>query len=180
MNYISFDMGSESMAAFCQLKGDPEGFAIDLQEYAQKLLGKDVDEKDIEYLWNEENGERVKSARLRTLISIEPNRQPAELPESHAKLNFIDGNGNVCSKNGVDIYNSSLFRFFYKKDQGLSRNVIPNPKIPFQEGAGMIIPEIESKEKERVRYKPEILIQHMMTQVIRNLVLKSSKLRNKK
>ncbi len=180
MNYISFDMGSESMAAFCQLKGEPEGFTIDLQEYAQKLLGKDVNEKDIEYLWNEENGKTVRSDRLRTLISIEPNRQPVELPESHAKLNFIDSNGNVCSKNGVDIYNNSLFRFFYKKDQGLSRNVIPNPKIPFQEGAGLIIPEIESKEKEKVRYKPEILIHHMMTQVIRNLVLKSSKLRNKK
>jgi hypothetical protein len=188
MNYISFDMGSESMAAYCQLKNNPVGFKINLQEYAQRLLGN-VKESEIEYLCDEENGKEVKSTRLKTLISIEDNRQPADLPDSHARLTFIDSKGNVIRKDGNNAYNKSLFGFFYKSDD-YSRKVIPNPKIPFQEGAGKIIPEVESKEdkskedtskeKPMVRYKPETLINHLMSQMIRNFVLRSSKLRDKR
>jgi hypothetical protein len=174
MNYISFDMGSESMAAFCHLEAKTESTPVDLQEYAQALLGEDVKEETIDYLCKD-NGD--KSPRLRTRISINDLRQPEKLPDDHAKMNFIDANGNVIKQNNNKVCDQSLFGFFYLKGQELARKVLPNPKIPFQEGARDIIPEVETKDEKRCRYEPETLIRHLMVQILSNFVFKSSQLR---
>ena len=175
MNYISFDMGSESMAAFCHLEAKAEGTSVDLQEYAQALLGEDVKEEEIDYL-RKEDGD--KSSRLRTRISINDLRQPEHLPDDHAKMNFIDAQGNVVTQNGNKVCDQSLFGFYYLKGQELARKVLPNPKIPFQEGAKDIIPEIQPKNGKICRYEPETLIRHLMAQILCNFVFKSSQLRD--
>ncbi|MCX6579775.1 MAG: protein kinase [Candidatus Aminicenantes bacterium] len=177
-NFVSIDLGSETMAACCQLYGKPERININLQEFAPYLVGGD--EYEIDYLETEMNGEKEKSKRLRNLVALMERRQPENLPDSHALLNFIDVEGKVVEKNGDLEYHKSLFEYFYKKGQAHSRIVLPNPKIIFQEGAGEIIPIIETINKEEIRYSPEKLLQHLLTQIIRNFVLSSSEFRNRK
>ncbi|MCX6579778.1 MAG: Hsp70 family protein [Candidatus Aminicenantes bacterium] len=177
-NYISLDLGSETMAAFCQLYGKPERKRINLQEFAPILV--DFDGQDIDYLLIERNGKKEKSKRLRTLIALMDQRQPEDIPDSHALLDFVDEKGNLVVTDGEAEYKKSLFEYFYKKEQAYSRVVLPNPKIPFQEGAGEIIPIIETTYKKYIRYSPEKLFQHLITQIIRNFVLKSSEYRNRK
>ncbi|MCI0471736.1 MAG: hypothetical protein L0Y73_08770, partial [Candidatus Aminicenantes bacterium] len=185
-NYISFDMGSESMAAYYQMAEEAEGERIDLQAYAQSLItlsGENIKEEDIYYL-REDDGS--KSYRLRNRISISDRRQPKNLPIDHARMDFIRVKDKyinfVDDSGGEKLYHKSLFKYFFHKDEILDRNMLPNPKIAFQEGAGQVIPEIESNQApdyKKVSHKPEILIQHLMTQIIRNFVLKSPQLRDK-
>jgi hypothetical protein len=180
IDYIALAIEEKTIAACCQFVDNPEPVYINLQEYAAALLG--VDEEIIDYLMIEKNGEKVKSPKLRNLISLENRRQPKNLPLSHAKLNFIDNKGNKVEKDGRANYRRSLFGYFYKKGQSLVQDLIPNPRLLFQAGSERIIPEVESIGSKfmRVRHKPEELIKHLLAQVIRNFVLRSSTLRNRK
>jgi len=172
LNYISLDMGSESIAAFCRPIGETEGFSIDLQKYAEILLGCDA--QKIQYYQQKEG---VRSSRLRNLISIHDNRQKAVLPWEHAKLEFIDRSGNLATdRTGQKNYSQSIFEYFHKKDQFLGKKILPNPKLAFQSGAKSIIPEIESSDKIKVIYEPELLVHHMISQIVNNFILRSPEL----
>src|ERR1051326_1611934 len=163
--YISLDLGSESTAAYYENVETGEGDMIDLQAYAKDLLGDfppDLYEDD----------DQKPSPRLRTLFYLEDNKQPDRLPDLHAELDFIGPDGKKLA------YEDSLFKYFLRVNQDLaSVKVMPNPKIPFQEGASKIIPSVKSSTGEDVQYEPLQLIQHMTTQIVRNFVLKSKPLK---
>lgn len=178
-NYISFDLGSETMAACVQHYKSYEIKDIYLQEFALVLLNANEDE--IDYLWSVDKS-NDKSPWLRNLISIQDKRQDDVLHDSHSTLQFINEEGKPLVIDGnKKAYDLSLFGYFFKKNEALKRKVLPNPKMHFMKGAAQIIPEVESAtpHKRPVKHNPEILIHHMITQVLQNFVLKSTALRNK-
>ena len=126
-NYISLDLGSETMAACCQLYPTPKCLDINLQEYASILLGAEEDE--IDYHMVKRDDKEKKSERLRTLIGLVDRRQPKELKDDHAKLDFIDDEGKVKESNGDLVYHQSLFEYFYKKVSSHSTNTFSCPTI---------------------------------------------------
>jgi hypothetical protein len=156
---IALDLGSESMAAYCQ-ESQPRGVMIPLQEHAEALTKA----RDLDLL---KEGNKL-SPRLKTLITMETNRQPLSLPDDHATLDLLAG----------DNYSTRcLFGYFHSNTPN-SPYVLPNPKVPFQWGCGSIIPAVPSTAGENAQYNPLQLVQHITTQVIRNFVLKSSVLRH--
>ncbi len=164
--YVALDLGSESLAACFEKKSTGEGGMVQLQAFAEKLLDSGSPPELLQ-----ENGKP--SPRLRTRIALEENRQPAELPPEHARLEFVDLEG--CKQ---EDYERSLFSYFYVADQELSRTILPNPKIPFQEGGAEIIPEVVTDNRSKVRHHPDQLLGHLTVQVIRNFVLRSPQLRD--
>lgn len=170
--YVALDLGSESMAAYYQIKDGIRGHMINMQAHGRTLLGSEP-----LYLMSDDG--KAPSPRLRTRISLEDNRQGEWLDDGHALLDFCDGNGNKLTG-----YDESLFAYFYKKYDELGRNIMPNPKIPFQEGGQDIIPEVEVKgtylvgRAKKKRHSPEILLKHLTVQVVRNFVLKSPELKD--
>jgi hypothetical protein len=163
--YLALDLGSESMAAYYEDRRTGVGGMVSLQEYGDKLLAAD---SPPELLLD---GGKP-SPRLRTRIGLEDGRQPADLPSDHAILDFVDEAGNRLSG-----YEETLFSYFYLPDQEFSRTILPNPKIPFQEGGAGIIPEVETSGHGKTRHSPESLLAHLTVQVVRNLVLRSPELR---
>ncbi len=111
-HHISFDLGSETMAACYQRYGSHSSEPINLQEFASVLFN--ANEDYIDYLMTIEGQGGSRSPRLRNLVSLENKRQPAELDDFHAGLDFIDEGGNPIVDNGEKSYNLSLFGFFYK------------------------------------------------------------------
>lgn len=165
--YVSLDLGSESMAAYYQHARTGQGGMVELQEHAKKLLPPGT----VDYL-REEDG--TVSPRLRTRIGLEHNRQPWPLPPEHALLDFIDNQGN-----NLPGYDECLFVYFFLESTTLASQYLPNPKVPFQEGAEAAIPEVKPKggvPGQTVSYPAEELLQHLTVQVIRNFVLRSPQL----
>jgi hypothetical protein len=158
--YVALDLGSESMAAYCQAENASQGEMIDLVEHAQSLLGPN--KQPVQYIFEED---RSRSPRLRTIISLEDNRQGPVLDDCHATLDFTAQ------------YADSLLTYFHDKGSAID-NVMPNPKIPFQFGSEKIIPEVRAKGDGTVRHSPEVLLQNITAQVLRNFVLNSRQLRN--
>ncbi len=161
--FVSLDLGSDSIAAFYENINTNKSGMIGLQEYGAVLLGSEPN-----YL--RENGGQI-SKRLRTKIGLREHVQEDELNDNHALLDFIDDNGSIMKTN----YEKSLFQFFLPVGP-VAQYFMPNPKIPFQEGAEKIIPILKTNKNVDARYSPEILIQHMITQIIRNFVLRSKEL----
>ncbi len=165
--YVSLDLGSQTMAAYCERKDTLDSAMVSLQAHAENLLGGEPDD------FLEDNG--ITSPRLRTRIFLVDNRQPAELPDSHAELTFVNASGRPI----LSAYQQSLFGYFCLKDEAkqVSWKILPNPKMPFQYGAQGVIPDVKTTSgEEHHRYAPEQLLQHLTTQVVRNLVLKSPEL----
>jgi len=164
--YVALDLGSESMAAYYESRRTDAGGMIHLQAHAAELLGQASPEL------LKENGKP--SPRLRTRIGLEDGRQPYPLPLSHALLDFLD-----TESRRLDGYGESLFSYFYLPDQEFGRTILPNPKIPFQEGGAGVVPRVvASGSSEPVRHPPEQLLAHLTVQVLRNLVLRSPELRH--
>jgi hypothetical protein len=166
--YVSLDLGSESMAAYYQHARSGQAGMVELQEYASELLGQ----ADVDYL-QEEDGSR--SPRLRTRIGLNNDRQPAPLPDSHALLDFVDDYGKKLPG-----YDESLFTYFFSRGGGVLGELLPNPKVPFQEGGQSVIPKVLPKGApagREVSYPAEKLLQHLTVQVIRNFVLRSPQLK---
>src|SRR3982750_1505865 len=89
--HVTLDLGSESMAAFYDDPANGTSGMIKLQAQAKDLLtGSGANLAEIEYLEDKnENGDQpTKSARLWNRISYRDGKQPPELPEDHAKLQF--------------------------------------------------------------------------------------------
>jgi hypothetical protein len=165
-HYVALDLGSESMAAYYESSRADEGEMISLQAHAAELLGHDSPD-----LLTDKGQE---SPRLRTRIGLEDGRQPHPLPLSHAMLDFLDPENRR-----LDGYYESLFSYFYLPDQEFGRAIMPNPKIPFQEGGAKVVPRVEATGSSKpVRHSPEQLLQHLTVQVLRNLVLRSPQLRH--
>jgi len=165
-HYVALDLGSESMAAYYESSKTDEGEMIRLQAHAAELLGHDSPDLLMD------KGQQ--SPRLRTRIGLEDGRQPHPLPLSHAMLDFLD-----TENRRLDGYGESLFSYFYLPDQEFGRAIMPNPKIPFQEGGAKVVPRVEATgSSKRVRHSPEQLLQHLTVQVLRNLVLRSPELRH--
>jgi hypothetical protein len=163
--YVALDLGSESIAAYYESRRTNAEGMIRLQVHAAELLGHDSPDL------LPENGKP--SPRLRTRIGLEDGRQPHPLPISHALLDFLDSEGRR-----LDGYDESLFSYFYLPDQEFSRTILPNPKIPFQEGGAGVIPQVAAMgSSEPVQHPPEQLLAHLTVQVLRNLVLRSPELR---
>ena len=160
--YVAFDFGSETMAAYYEKKQTLERDMIKLQYHAPTLLNTN----GVDYVW--ENDKTI-SPRLRTRICLEDNCQPEELSDDHAELDFI----------GESNYSKSLFSYFQGSTMKyVNINFLPNPKIPFQEGGEQIIPMVKSDSNSIVKHKPEKLIQHMTTQIIKNFILQSPELKD--
>lgn len=162
-HYVSLDLGSETMAAYCEDWDMKDPGFINLQELAENLETKPL------ILVNAQGGS---SSRLRTRIVLRDSVQDYPLPENHAELNYTTD------------YANSLFMFFALEVASYWTLLLPNPKIPFQTGAEKLIPKTVLKKKspndpeEKRRYPPEIIMQHLVTHVVRNFILKSSKLAN--
>jgi hypothetical protein len=173
--YVSLDLGSESTAAYYEEVENPQGGMIYLQEHATALVGIEKEDGgwiEADYFMDDEQN---RSPRLRTFFFVDDGRQPFPLPDAHAELDFIGPDDTKLN------YEDSLLKYFRRGDQDVLK-VLPNPKIPFQEGAVKVIPEVTVKpdNKVSVRFEPLVLIQHMTTQIIRNFILKSKPLRNAK
>jgi hypothetical protein len=170
--YVSLDLGSETMAAYYEhaTDGNDKG-SIDLQAHAKSLLGGPTADPD--YLLDADG---TISRRLRTRIALLDRRQGDPLPDTHALLDFIDNQGNKLPG-----YDESLFLYFFNKNQTKAFAFMPNPKVPFQEGGERIIPKVIPQGGSpgvKVTHSAETLLQHLITQVVRNFVLKSPTLRN--
>lgn len=163
-HYVSLDLGSESMAAFCQDMTSGEGCLVTLQDLGlvkpliEVKLNSNVTDAQVELFRDEEN----KSFRLRTRIALEESKQPDILQTSHATLDFL-GNGHQS-------YKDSLFRYFHTTGQALRTKLLPNPKIITQYSAQPILPELRTNNGQRVQYPPKELLQHLITQVVRNFI----------
>ncbi|MBI4547253.1 MAG: hypothetical protein HY707_04680 [Ignavibacteriae bacterium] len=167
--YVALDLGSESMSAYFEEKDYSKFDMVDLQAHAKTLLGQDP-----EYLMEEVENLQKKSPRLRTRIFIRDRKQPSSLSLNHAKLDFIHKNGTKLPG-----YDESLFGLFAAPNTWVLGGMMPNPKIPFQYGAQEIIPEVEPQGGGiKVKHNPEVLIQHLTAQIVRNLVLLSPELQN--
>ncbi len=163
--YVALDLGSDSMAAYFEQKDMAKGEMVDLQAYGRQLLGR-APELILE--------SGTPSPRLRTRIALEHNRQPADLSTEHAKLDFVDGTGSRLPG-----YDQSLLSYFYSSDEALGRSLIPNPKIPFQQGARRTIPQVDTTcGSGKVQHTPAKLLKHLIVQVLRNFVLRSPQLRD--
>jgi hypothetical protein len=162
--YVALDLGSETMAAYFETRKSPNGKMIYLQRYAEKLLNTN----NIDYVKEKKDGSI--SPRLRTRICLEDGRQPKELSDSHAEMEFIDT---------IEEYSKSLFSYF-QADKLKYANIkfLPNPKIPFQNGGREIIPTVKTIDGNSVKHSPETIIQHLTTQIIINFILKSEELEN--
>lgn len=173
--YISLDLGSDSTAAYCE---DPRGNGemIDLQEHAYTLLGRNVN-----YLMESatEKSPSSRSPRLRTRFTLEDKRQPSILGSDHAQLDFLERDPNTQDFVKAPGYDKSLFVYFHGEGESLGgRKILPNPKIPFQEGADAVIPSLVTTDSNpSCHYKPVELLQHLVTHIVRNFILKSKTLR---
>lgn len=163
-HYVSLDLGSETMAAYCEAMRKGEGGLIPLQDrdLIKKLievkLGSTVTKEVVE-LFRDEGGDLF---RLRTRIALEESKQPRTLELSHAKLDFL-GNGHQS-------YKDSLFRYFHTSGQALLTRLLPNPKIVTQYSALPILPKIKTRDGDSVQYPPKELLKHLITQVVRNFI----------
>ena len=165
--YVALDLGSESMAAYFEHRKTAKGGMIQLQAHGATILGSN----HVQLL--KENGSTV-SPRLRTRVTLEDNRQGSELKPDHARLDLISPSGER-----LDDCDQSLFTYFYAPDQALGGALLPNPKIPFQEGGADIIPRVATTNgRVKVRHSPNQILEHLTVQVVRNFVLNSPELRN--
>ncbi len=158
--FIALDLGSESMAASFQHRGDSEPFAIDLQQRAEELLPTDPQKAPLD-LMTEEDGSP--SQQLRTRIGL-VGRQPSPLPSSHADLSISQ------------LETDSVFEFFHREGESLRKDLLPNPKLLFQTGVRNVIPRLKSTSSGRVQYEPAELLQNLTVQVLNNLVLNAREL----
>lgn len=170
-HYVSLDLGSETMAAYCEEKGSGGGDLIQLYDevLAQNLLNVSLSNANLTpELFKDEDGDHF---RLRTRISLEDNRQRANLVTDHAVLDFLNSNH-------AD-YAQSLFTYFHAQGQTLRDKMLPNPKIATQYGGQEIMPFITPRMSvgaaptpvpNPVQYQPELLLKHLVVQVIRNFV----------
>lgn len=165
--FVALDLGSESMAAYYEdMEGN--GGMIKLQAQAEALSGISVGELDL--LMEDAGDTNKRSPRLWNRISFRHKAQPKELKDDHALLNFVGF---------PHVYETSLFRFFHKEEAWPpSGDVMPNPKILFQQRAKDILDSIiiEATDGDRVNLNPELLVKHLTLQILINFVLNSPEL----
>ncbi len=165
---VSLDIGSESMAC-CMLRnvsGDVEASLIDLQENGPALVG---DDRGPFYALMD--GATI-SPRLRTRFALVDGRVPQPLPDAHAELDLI-----VRPHVPGPDAERSLFRYFFRSEREASLGAhkwLPNPKIIYQLAAKGYLPEVLDETGRPLELDPTQLMQHMITQVVRNFVLRSS------
>jgi hypothetical protein len=160
--YIALDLGSNSMAACYDDMQQPGLQMIGLQEFHHMIAGEPAGSS---------------SPLLPTQISLKepPHYKTPVLPDDHAGITFVDKNGMFDE----DEEKKSVFRFFHKKLD--PRKLMPNPKLIFQSGCDKAVPRVvlEVGKPETVQYSPASLLCHLTTQVLKNLVLHSSVLRQR-
>lgn len=161
--FISLDLGSESMAACFQHRNGQEPVTINLQAMAERLSSWLPGKDPLDLL--REDDEKTISHRLRTRISLVEGKQPSPLPEAHANVLFKNGSGD------------SIFRFFHLEGETLNSKLIPNPKLLFQTGIFAVIPRVKGT-KGSALYKPEEILEHLTVQILNNLVLNATELRD--
>lgn len=162
--YVSLDLGSESMAAYFEHKTRPQEKQrgmVKLQSRAAKLHGAN-NFNDIMY--SELN------PRLRNRISINPPDGTDPFTPKHAALDFFKTNGNLAKTDGNQLdYKKSVFQYFHTPSEQAETGFIPNPKLLFQRSVPGLLPDIESASGNDLPVRIALL-QHMTTQVFRNLV----------
>ena len=168
----SLDIGSESMACcvLSNIEGDMAASLIDLQENGPAFLG---DDRGPCYPLMDGDS---RSARIRTRFALMDRRIPPVLADSHAELELI-ARPHVP---GADT-ERSLFKYFFRDEDEASLGAnkwLPNPKIIYQLAAKGYLPEILDASGHPVQVEPGTLMQHLITQVVRNFVLKSTSLGN--
>jgi len=167
---VSLDLGSESMACcvLSNIEGDMGASLIGLQENGPAYLGDDRGP-----FYPLMDGDRI-SSRLRTRFALLDRTAPPALPDSHADLELI-ARPHV---QGADA-SHCLFKYFFhdEDDASLGANKwLPNPKVIYQLAAKGCLPEVLDQSGEPIHADPGLLMQHLITQVVRNFVLKSSAL----
>jgi len=166
----SLDIGSESMACcvLSNIEGDMAASLVDLQENGPAYVG---DERGAFYPLMDGDGV---SSRLRTRFALVDGRTAAVLPDAHAELELI-ARPHVRG-GGAD---HSLFRYFFRDEEDASLGAnkwLPNPKIIYQLAAKGYLPPVLDQSGQPLHADPDTLLQHLITQVVRNFVLQSSKL----
>ena len=160
---IALDLGSESMAAVFERRGDETPTPLDLQQFGEDLApSTNGTGRKVDYLPG--LMERERSRRLRTRTSLEGSRQPKPLPPEHASLDYNSD------------YGKSLFRIFHLVGETFGRPLLPNPKILFQTGATKVIPRVEDPSGSLVQHRSDELLYHLLAQIIKNIVLRAADL----
>ena len=144
--WVSLDLGSESMASY--------------YHYAWETL----EEKGMANLQHHAGVNPADpSPRLPTRIGMREQLLNQPLNEDHACLDLV-GEGAE----------SSLFAFFDRSLAG--RSLMPNPKILFALNNPRLLPQPAGQRNGESAVSPETLINHLITQVVRNFVLRSPEL----
>ena len=177
--YVSLDLGSDSMVAAFYDPTDIESRTrlIPLQERAFDYVrapGRDDDTSVKPQLERENN---KASCRLRTRISLTDNRQPQQIEPEHAALDAVAD--AAAGRRGAQP--QSIFRFFHVRGGVILQNkLMPNPKIPFQLGAREVFPRVRARgggSDDFVTLAPDVLLQHLTSQVLRSFVLPAQMLK---
>jgi hypothetical protein len=168
--YVALDLGSDSMAACYDVEGEPK--MVRLQDFARATVPRP------QYLYEtDEAGRRAISPRLRSQVGLRNNQPSPVLPPEHARLDFF------CHEaRGVSLadYGRSLFELFHEEGAPPDVNaVLPNPKVMFQYGIDDAFPSAltQGDPPERMALTPEVVLEHLTVQVLRNLVFRWGPLR---
>ena len=175
-HYVSLDLGSDSMAAYCEKVSTGEGQLIGLQEWTETHPNRDtldlLRDNDANMQMAEGGAAVVGplSKRLRTQIFLRDPVTSAHLPANHPDIEIVSANGQYIENHG------SLFLPLAGFDT--SNPIMPNPKLVFQTLCREAVPELAvASSSIRVRHDPAILLRDLTVQIINNFILRSSALR---
>jgi hypothetical protein len=182
-HFVALDLGSESMAACYATRQMHEPEMIPLQEFAPLAYGESYrrlsGKKD--YLLYESDGKTI-SNRLKSVIFLRENQPETSLPEDHARMQFIEWSGPDWSgepRLNRQQWQRSIFELFSPQN-GRHEHFLamPNPKVLFQYKADKVLPRPRSTREDRaeVSLNAELLITHLTTLIVNNLILNSTAL----
>ncbi len=182
-HFVALDLGSESMAACYATRQMHEPEMIPLQEFAPLAYGEPYlrvsGKKD--YLLYESDGRTI-SNRLKSVIFLRENQPETSLPREHARMQFIDWAGEDWSgepRLNRQQWQRSIFELFSPQN-GRHEHFLamPNPKVLFQYKADKVLPRPRSTREDRaeVILSAELLITHLTTLIVNNLILSSTAL----
>ena len=171
------------MAACYATREMHEPEMIPLQEFAPLAYGEPYrrvsGKKD--YLLYESDGKTI-SNRLKSIIFLRENQPQTTVPEEHARMRFIEWSGPDWSgepRLNRQQWQRSIFELFSPQN-GRHEHFLamPNPKVLFQYKADKVLPKPRSTREDRaeVSLSAELLITHLTTLIINNLILSSTAL----
>jgi hypothetical protein len=182
-HFVALDLGSESMAACYATHQMHEPEMIPLQEFAPLAYGESIrrlsGKKD--YLLYESDNRTI-SDRLKSVIFLRENQPQPRLGEEHARIAFIEwhtDNGIPEPRLNPTEWQRSIFELFSSQN-GRHEHFLamPNPKVLFQYKADKVLPRPRSTREDRaeVALDAELLITHLTTLIVNNLILNSTAL----